>query len=126
MIKTKNLDEDLIGRPDLAQRWRCHPETIKRREREGLLHPFYLSSRMVRYSMAEVLALEAAAQQRPGADTHIPGRFVSTTSALTPVSAPTTTAAPGSRRRQRGVPMKKGHNSKPKGVPVELKDTDLE
>jgi hypothetical protein len=73
MIKT-NLDEQYISRPGLAQRWKCHIESLKRREKKGLLHPIALSSRMIRYSMAEVRALEAqAAGYRPGTGGKIPG-----------------------------------------------------
>jgi predicted site-specific integrase-resolvase len=61
--KVKNLpgQQPLISRPALAERWECHVETIKRWEREGRLHPVGLSSRLVRYRMAEILALEQAA-----------------------------------------------------------------
>lgn len=53
--------EDLISRPALARRWQCHVETIRRREKEGQLHPLQMGKRMIRYKMAEVLAIEADA-----------------------------------------------------------------
>jgi len=56
MINT-DLDEELISRPGLARRWKCHTESLKRREKKGLLHPIALSSRMLRYRMSEVLKL---------------------------------------------------------------------
>jgi len=57
-IESKGVEDDLIGRPALAYRWKCHTETLKRREKQGLLHPLQLSTRMVRYRMSEVLAIE--------------------------------------------------------------------
>jgi hypothetical protein len=36
-------------------------ETIRKREKEGQLHPMQMGARMIRYRMAEVLAIEAAA-----------------------------------------------------------------
>jgi hypothetical protein len=70
MINT-DLDEELISRPGLARRWKCHTESLKRREKKGLLHPIALSSRMLRYRMSEVLKLESEA----GTSVEIPGRF---------------------------------------------------
>jgi hypothetical protein len=74
MIKT-TLDEELISRSGLARRWKCHTESLKRREKKGLLHPVALSSRMIRYRMSEVLRLEAEAAA--GTSVEIPGRFAS-------------------------------------------------
>ena len=42
--KTKSNEEDssigdLIGRTGLAKRWKCHTETVRRKEKLGLLHP---------------------------------------------------------------------------------------
>lgn len=76
-IKSKGVDDDLIGRPALAYRWKCHTETLKRREKQGLLHPLQLSTRMVRYRMSEVLAIEhdgsAAQVQQPASSKRSPG-----------------------------------------------------
>jgi hypothetical protein len=79
MIKT-TLDEELISRPGLARRWECHTESVKRREKKGLLHPIALSPRMVRYRMSEVLKLEseAGADYQNETSAKIPGRFAST------------------------------------------------
>jgi hypothetical protein len=79
MIKTTTLDDDLISRPGLARRWECHIESLKRREKKGLLHPVALSPRMIRYRMSEVLALEsqAGANYQSGTSAEIPGRFAS-------------------------------------------------
>ncbi len=51
----------LISRRQLAARWGCCVESIKRRQRAGLLHPIYLSSRMLRYSLQNVEEIEADA-----------------------------------------------------------------
>jgi hypothetical protein len=51
-------DDDFISRTALAARWGCHIETLKRREKQGHLHPHGFSTRMVRYRLSEVLALE--------------------------------------------------------------------
>lgn len=48
-----------LTRRELAMRWRCSGETIKRRQRRGLLHPVYLSCRKILYRLAEVEAIEA-------------------------------------------------------------------
>jgi hypothetical protein len=53
--------EQLISRKALAQRWSCCTETIKRRTREGLLHPVRFNSRMVRYQLSEILRVEQEA-----------------------------------------------------------------
>jgi hypothetical protein len=50
----------LIGRIDLATRWQCSVMTIKRREKDGLLKPVYLSNRIVRYRLQDIKAIEAA------------------------------------------------------------------
>jgi len=51
--------QKFLTRAELATRWRCSGETIKRRQRRGLLHPIYLSERKILYRVAEVEALEA-------------------------------------------------------------------
>jgi hypothetical protein len=48
-----------LTRRELSMRWRCSGETIKRRQRSGLLHPIYLSERKILYRIAEVESLEA-------------------------------------------------------------------
>ena len=53
------MEDILVSRRTLCQKWNCSDETLKRRERANLLHPVHLSSRMVRYHLIEVLALEA-------------------------------------------------------------------
>ena len=57
-----NKEEKFLKRRELAARWRCSGETIKRRQRSGLLHPIRLSRRLLLYKLSEVEALEARAQ----------------------------------------------------------------
>jgi len=119
-MKSKASDEGLgtISRPGLARRWACHVESLKRREKKGLLHPLRFSSRMVRYDLAEVIALEHEAARggsnRPEvARAQIPGRFV-----------PATTGdhVAGARAKGvRGQPMEKARARKHKGVDVQFK-----
>jgi len=47
-----------LTRRELAMRWRCSGETVKRRQRPGLLHPIYLSCRKILYRLAEVEVIE--------------------------------------------------------------------
>jgi hypothetical protein len=62
-IKDQPLSQNLISRKTLAVRWQCSPETIKRRTREGLLHPIRFNQRMLRYKMSEVMEIEDATTQ---------------------------------------------------------------
>lgn len=48
-----------LTRRELATRWRCSGETIKRRQRSGVIHPVYLSCRKILYRLTEVEAIEA-------------------------------------------------------------------
>jgi hypothetical protein len=53
--------EQLISRKALAARWSCSPETIKRRTRDGLLHPVRFNARMIRYPLSEIIYIEQQA-----------------------------------------------------------------
>jgi hypothetical protein len=55
---TNNQTVKFLTRAELAERWRSSKETIKRKQRAGVLHPIYLSARKILYSLAEVEALE--------------------------------------------------------------------
>jgi len=55
-------EETFLKRRELAARWRCSKETIKRKQRAGLLNPVRLSARMLLYKLSEIEALEVAAQ----------------------------------------------------------------
>ena len=50
----------LVSRRDVANRWASSTETVKRSEKEGLLHPVHFNKRLLRYSLAEVIAVERA------------------------------------------------------------------
>jgi hypothetical protein len=53
--------EQFLTRRLLAERWKMSCESVKRRQKAGLLHPIYLSKRKLLYKLSEVEALEAAA-----------------------------------------------------------------
>jgi hypothetical protein len=53
----------LLSRKELGYRWKLSTETLKRRERAGLL-PFLKLGRGVRYRLADVERLEAEAEVR--------------------------------------------------------------
>jgi len=54
--------EQFLKRRELAARWRCSTETIKRRQRAGLLHPVRLSQRLLLYKVSEVEQMERDGQ----------------------------------------------------------------
>ena len=55
-------DEDvLISRKQVAKRWGVCTETVKRKERSGLLLPVRFNERLTRYRLSNVLALEQEA-----------------------------------------------------------------
>jgi hypothetical protein len=56
-------DNATLTREELAKRWRCCVETIKRRQQSGALKALKLG-RMVRYRMEDVRAVEAEAEVR--------------------------------------------------------------
>ncbi|MEZ5326942.1 MAG: hypothetical protein R3F19_17980 [Verrucomicrobiales bacterium] len=49
-----------LSRTQLAERWGVSKETIKRREREGLLSPIRFNQRLLRYRLEDVLAVETS------------------------------------------------------------------
>lgn len=53
--------EQLLSRGAVAQRWECCIETIKRRERAGILKPIKFNQRLLRYRLSDIVAIEAAA-----------------------------------------------------------------
>jgi hypothetical protein len=57
--------EQLLSRRALAQRWSCCNETIKRREREGILKSIRFNQRLLRYRLSDIVAIEAAAGGTP-------------------------------------------------------------
>lgn len=65
MVKTTHTPlsaQSLIDREQLAARWCCSIETIKRMEKSGLLKRVQLSERMVRYRMVDVIKHEGETQ----------------------------------------------------------------
>ncbi|HEY3899692.1 MAG TPA: hypothetical protein VGM54_13815 [Chthoniobacter sp.] len=59
--------EVLLSRKQLCRRWDCSFMTLHRREAAGLLHPLRFNSRMLRYKLSEVIAVEDAAVTSPAA-----------------------------------------------------------
>ena len=59
LVQVSATGMTFLTRRELATRWLCSGETIKRRQRRGLLHPVYLSARKILYRLSEVEALEA-------------------------------------------------------------------
>jgi len=55
----------LLTRRDLAVRWQCSVETVKRRESSGILHPVRLG-RTVRYREADIERIEREATAQEG------------------------------------------------------------
>jgi hypothetical protein len=115
------LDEELISRPGLARRWKCHIESLKRREKKDLLHPIALSARMIRYRMSEVLRLEAeAAGFSAETSGNIPGRFAPTSA----LKRPEKTASDSGGRHASGRAVKRAGKRQepphPEGVKVDL------
>lgn len=48
----------LLSRRELAARWHCHVDTIKRRETEGLVHPVVVGHKRL-YKLSEIQRIEA-------------------------------------------------------------------
>ena len=61
-MKTNNEEpRHLISRPSLAKRWSVSIETLKRREKAGLL-PCLTLGHPVRYRLADIEAIERGAE----------------------------------------------------------------
>tara|TARA_R110002096_G_scaffold24760_41_gene78144 strand:+ start:4688 stop:4870 length:183 start_codon:yes stop_codon:yes gene_type:complete len=56
------MNELYITRKQLAARWSCSIETIKRKERSGLLNPIKFGQRFVRYRLSDIEQIEQEAQ----------------------------------------------------------------
>ena len=50
--------ESLLSRKDLAERWGVSTETIKRREREGLIERLRFNQRLLRYRLKVIQAVD--------------------------------------------------------------------
>jgi len=55
----------LLSRKNLSERWGCSVETLKRREKAGVLRPIVLG-RLVRYKLGDIESVEAAALVKGG------------------------------------------------------------
>jgi len=60
--QTAAAAERLLSRGELASRWSCSRETLKRREREGILRAIRFNQRLLRYKLSDILAVEEAAR----------------------------------------------------------------
>jgi len=54
----ETMEDSLLTRRDLANRWKVSIETIKRRERARVLRPLRLEGRIIRYRLSDVVRLE--------------------------------------------------------------------
>ena len=54
----KTMEDSLLTRRELADRWKVSIETIKRRERARVLRPLRLEGRIIRYRMSDVVRIE--------------------------------------------------------------------
>jgi hypothetical protein len=53
--------DQLLTRQQVAERWKCCTETLKRREKAGRLPFVVLGSRLKRYRLRDIEALESEA-----------------------------------------------------------------
>ncbi len=58
----QQISDTLFSRKQLADRWSTSIETIKRRQKQGVLIPIYLSQRQVRYKLSQIIGVEEAAR----------------------------------------------------------------
>ena len=63
--KNALLPEQMLSRKGVAARWDTSVETIKRREKEGLLKAIRFNPRLLRYKLSDVIAYENAAGGNP-------------------------------------------------------------
>jgi hypothetical protein len=59
--KVVSSPEQLLSRKAVADRWQTSVETVKRREKAGLLKALRFNQRLLRYRLSDVEALEATA-----------------------------------------------------------------
>jgi hypothetical protein len=55
------LQDRLLSRSDLKERWACSLETLKRREKDGLLRPLKLGAK-VKYRLSDIVEAEREAE----------------------------------------------------------------
>jgi hypothetical protein len=61
---TAPLPEQMLSRRAVAARWQTSVETVKRREKAGLIKPIRFNQRLLRYKLSDIAAFEAAAAGR--------------------------------------------------------------
>jgi hypothetical protein len=59
--QTNQAKEVLISRRQLAARWGTSTETVKRRERQGILKSIRFNQRLLRYRLSDIERIEAEA-----------------------------------------------------------------
>lgn len=52
---------EFLTRRELARRWKCSTETVKRRQASGMLRPVRLGARKLLYRLADIEAIESGA-----------------------------------------------------------------
>jgi predicted site-specific integrase-resolvase len=55
------ISEQLLSRRAVANRWQTSVETVKRREKDGLIKVIRFNERLLRYKLSDIKAFEAAA-----------------------------------------------------------------
>jgi hypothetical protein len=55
------LQDRLLSRADLKERWACSLKTLKRREKDGLLRPLRLGGK-VKYRLSDIVEAEREAE----------------------------------------------------------------
>jgi hypothetical protein len=56
-----SIPDQLLSRRAVAERWQTSVETVKRREKEGLITAIRFNQRLLRYKLSDIAAFEAAA-----------------------------------------------------------------
>jgi hypothetical protein len=59
--QVRTIPEQLVSRKAVADRWQTSKETVKCREKAGLLKAIRFNQRLLRYKLSDVEAFEAAA-----------------------------------------------------------------
>ena len=54
LVPADPAGEPLLTRKQLAKRWKCSTETVKRRERAGILQSLHFNGRNVRYRLEDI------------------------------------------------------------------------
>lgn len=72
---------ELVSRGALASRWAVSRETIKRKERAGILTAIRFNARLLRYRRDEILRIEAEAEGRCVPEQTTPSRQLNGTGA---------------------------------------------